>query len=267
MISSFSYSKNMLKVIYFLVYIIMFGHLNADVIIGNIYEINSKTPVDNVRIFLLNDSLIADLEVSDPLGAFIFDNVRVDPFYIKTMRYSYVDIKAGPFSFDKKDTLRLHIELESKPIEYEPVTKIEEGIDPQLERVGFYERKNKGAGYFLTKEDFSSQSLTHVSDIFSMFPGLVIGNDGTRSSMVSARYQNMSIQTHKITMNIYIDGAKVNMDFKEVEGFYKPLELNIIDPENIKAVEVYPSSASAPMQYGGLSSSTGGVVLIWTGRE
>ena len=223
------------------------------------YELNSKAPIENGLIFLTKDSLIYDLSITDKIGNYCFNNVKLDSFSIRTMRYGYIDIKTGPFIFNNSDTFRLFIELEVTPISMEPIIKIDEKIDPQLERIGFYQRKEEGSGYCYTKEDIEQTSVHQISDFFNRIPGIVVGKSGFSSYITSTRYKNSSIKKDYIPISVYIDGAKLYMDSST------QIDINIVDPQHIKAIEVYPSSARAPAIYGGMADA-GGVILIWTGR-
>ena len=178
------------------------------------------------------------------------------------MRYSYVDVQAGPFSFEKQDTLRLYIELEQKPIEFEPVVKTEESIDQQLERIGFYKRKAEGLGFFYDKDDIEKEAIRRVEDIFHRIPGVVVVEHGAGLYLSSIRNLNSSILKDYIPVNVYIDGTKIDME-KDERGYR--IGLHFLEPQYIKAIEIYPSSSRAPAEYGGMSEA-GGVVLIWTGR-
>ena len=233
-------------------------HTSAEsrIISGKMVEIHTNAPIENGMVFLNRDSLFHDLRITDENGKFIFRAVELDSFFIKTMRYGYIDINAGPFGFHEKDTFQILIELEPDPIEMEPVMKIDERIDPDLERTGFYQRRETRTGYYYTQEEMKENAIHQISDLFFKVPGMHVKRNGFGQMISSIRYYAATLNQSEIPVNIYVDGTIVAQDMG-------PMGINFIHPENIKGIEVYPSSINAPAIYGGMFQP-GGVILIWT---
>ena len=191
------------------------------------------------------------MDVTDSLGRFSFRDMSIKKFNIKTYRYGYLDVNAGPFAFADRDTFLMMVELVPEPIELDSLSIEGQQINNYLEGVGFYRRMKKGLGTFISEADIKAQSPRDMADLIRNAPGMMcLSSDATTSfNVYSTRYIH-----HQIPVHLYVDGAAVSSEF-----------LNVMDPNMVRGVEIYPSSIDAPPQYRG-NWYAGGVILIWTKR-
>jgi len=255
MIDKFKYShkKRTLFILLMLFHttILKYDVLYSEIIIGKIYEIPSYTPISTVTVTLLNaKNKIHNITYSDSLGCFSFNNIKLDSFKIITHRFGYVNVTAGPYSFNNKDTLLFRIELEPIPFNMDSISITAKRLNPFLNKVGFYKREKTGLGKFIYRDKIENISPRTVLDIIQCVPGMLVRySDGQLCSsptIYSIRYYHYGIPAQ-----IFIDGNPTDNDYIE-----------LLPPDDIMAIEVYKNSINAPIQYG--FGKPGGVILIWT---
>jgi len=199
---------------------------------------------------------ISSFRISDSLGFFVYRNPKVKEFYLKANRLGYQDIIVGKLRIPQNDTLNIILEMQPVPILLKEIEvtgkKPLEDYDMELVNVGFYRRKNFGDGKFFTSNDFKNRAIGHVSELFYGIPGIIV----TGREVISTRRGGLSQSSGR--MQIYIDGFLVEQEMGSSLG-----ALDMISPNNIKAIEVYKSGKDAPYQYS--RGRPNGVILIWTG--
>ena len=145
---------------------------------------------------------------------------------------------------------------------------------------GFYERKRRGWGLFLTREEIEAKNPGQATDIFRNMAGVRVVSKGGRQwsiRMVRAgaslgalmaractgsgcpdpRDVEVEPGKQKCDVNVYIDGALLRAG---------PGTINqMVFASDVEAVEVYRGPAETPADF--LSSNSRcGVIVIWTKR-
>jgi outer membrane receptor for ferrienterochelin and colicin len=103
-------------------------------------------------------------------------------------------------------------------------------------------------GRFLSQEDLEKRNAREMSDIIRMMPGFRVEGTGIFAKVVSSRHASANLEGACET-NIVIDGLQHQ-------------DINLMNPQDVAAMEAYNSSLSAPLQY----QSQCGVIVIWTKR-
>lgn len=258
-----SFPSRIIKVVCFFVMLIFFTNsLLAQVIRGKIIDATTDEPVKDALIFLMpKKDRISDMQTSDSLGFFYFNNVLHKSFYIKTDRLGYVDFTFGKLIMPLNDTLSITINLEPVPFTMKEVSVIADKPDLDynrfLDRIGFYFRKEQGWGKFLTRKDIDKRNPHYTSEMLRGIPGVIISN----GNIFSIRTRGLGRPT---PMQVYVDGALISSPtMSDGSTVFTPID--IISPISISAVEVYRNFIHAPPQYRRFGS-IGGVILIWTGE-
>lgn len=131
------------------------------------------------------------------------------------------------------------------------VVEAESVNDALLRRRGFFERRERNTGVFLTRQELDQRGTTMFSDVFRAIPGVRVQRQGQggRTSIVSQRRR----------------GCEMALFFDGVEMAYGALNADAISYDDIAAVEVYRGPSEVPSEYNYTRSrETCGAVLIWT---
>jgi hypothetical protein len=109
-------------------------------------------------------------------------------------------------------------------------------------------RRHGVLGTFLNAEQITRRAAFYTSDLLRTVPGVEVSGDLQDIVLKSTRMPP-SRPGIKCEMNVVIDGAP-------------QMQVNMVTPNMIGAIEVYPSPVSVPLQYA--TSSPCGAVIIWT---
>jgi hypothetical protein len=117
---------------------------------------------------------------------------------------------------------------------------------PRRSVVGFLERRERGFGHFLTREEIRARHPVMTSDVLRMMPGI---------RLVPAWPFGYDVQMRDgCRPQVYLDGMRLMMQEEPLDA--------VVSPQHITAVEVYRSAAEAPAEFPGTNC---GSIVIWTG--
>ena len=218
------------------------------VVVGSVTD-TAETPVVDARITAVGTKLVA---VTGADGRFHLPGV---PPGLQVLGVSMVGYKRIllPVKIAAGDTLQVRVRLEVEPV---PLHEVEVTGEPVLAPPEFYERRARGGGFFLTREEITRLQPIVFTDVLRRVPGVrlqpVRGPSGNSYQAVTGRMAG----SRACPMLYYVDGVPfpVSGDI----GIN-----NLIQPKDIAALEVYSGTSRVPLQF---SSSTSycGVVVIWT---
>ena len=127
------------------------------------------------------------------------------------------------------------------------------------------DRVRRNAGHLLTDRDISKRSPRRFEDLFRGVPGLMVARvpsaDGLENSTeaehaVSSRGIR-SLSEVACAPSFLVDGTPINVDFSDA-----PFPVPISE---VRALEMYPSTATAPFEFQRAQSGCG-VIVVWTKR-
>jgi len=241
----------------FIVFIFFYGqcYSNSKSIVGKVVDKQSHKPIPSCIIMFSNNNKILGITESDSSGYFAINNVSSDKVTLKALRTGYETIITGPILISKLDTLKMLIELEEKVIVLPEIIVEDVAEDKLIVEKGFWERKEKLTGQFLTYKELKGRVFNKSSELLQSLPGIHVMKRKIRRE--DGRMETVdfisSARSHDTAVNIYLDGIPFDNDGS----------IDNLNPYDIAAVEYYSSTANAPMAYGGAFRS-GGVLLIWT---
>ncbi|MEE8477621.1 MAG: Plug domain-containing protein, partial [Gemmatimonadales bacterium] len=127
-------------------------------------------------------------------------------------------------------------------------------------------RKKFNRGYFMDREEIEKRlgSVADAAQLLSVVPGVNIvagvGGSVIRISRAAGAFGACNAKGPRI----WVDGFLIDtQDLPGERQFYSLSQ--VVQPEDIYAIEVYRSPSQVPVQYGGPQSGCG-LVLIWTAR-
>jgi hypothetical protein len=184
--------------------------------------------------------------VSGPDGNFQLPDVPAGRYPLETSHIGFgtrtdsVEVRYGAI-------MRYTIGLAVDVIELDPITVAVRSL--MLERRGFYERRDRGFGRYLTRQDWDDRALIHSSDVLRTVPGVRIMPRRAGGYLVLDRTN--------CAYRYVVDGVRVS------EGF----NIDDIPPDWIEALEIYAGSATIPPEFRMspfTARSNCGVIVIWT---
>ena len=227
--------------------------------IGNLKGVVStpeKKPLSRARISVAGSDLVA---VSDTDGSFRITSLPAgaQTVEIKLLGYSNA---ALPVQIESGKEAVLLVTLTSVPVELKTVKVTADTIIlPEMR--GFMERKGRGSGTFLTREEIDRMAARTFTDILRRVPGMQLearnGPFGATYTVESARMQGVN-GGRGCQVLYFVNGVSFAM--------MGNLEINsFVRPDEVAAVEVYNGASQIPAQFNSTANgSRCGVVVIWT---
>ena len=133
-----------------------------------------------------------------------------------------------------------------------PGVTVEDEADARSHRLlaGFWERRSRGFGNFMTRDEIEARGARDFVDLTRMIPSLhVVTMNGRRA----LRF-NGSLQPRDCPPQYVVDGMRIEQG--------SPDEFS---PHDIEAIEFYSGPATTPPQFTNRAfTHTCGVIVIWT---
>lgn len=153
--------------------------------------------------------------------------------YLEPNRVTRVVLLLSPTTIRVAD---LHVEIER--------------TDTPALYAGFYRRKNKGIGHFITPEEIARRQPRYTTDMLRSVPGLAVGATiGGRAKVTVTR------ELIPCEPVVFIDGVPV-----------PSMPVDDILATDLGAIEVYLGPSQVPAQFANLSQTSCGAILVWTRR-
>jgi hypothetical protein len=188
--------------------------------------------------------------------------------------YELRDVPPGPQHIDVKlighrtisfdldfvsgGVLQRNLQLELEPIPLEGVeARAANPLSPALQ--GFYDRRERGGGYFYTREEVTKMQARQFTDVLRRVPGArlqtVSGPFGTNYVLQLGRTTGL---TRICPVLYYMNGTPFPL------GPDAGIN-NYVVPDDLAGVEVYTGTSRVPPQFSsGPNNARCGVVVIWT---
>ncbi len=182
--------------------------------------------------------------VTDSTGAFSI--ARIPPGR-HTLRLAWHDRVSEDYQIALRagQVLDLAILLDVGSVELAPIVVEATSADAVLSLAGFYQRRNKGFGRFVTGEDIERRKPANVS---AMLTGTGITMRCVRTACYPARYAS----GRRCAVPVFLDGLRV-----------EAYDIDNIPPSDVLGIEVYRQGADTPAEFSRWSADCG-AVIIWT---
>lgn len=150
-------------------------------------------------------------------------------------------------------TVRLRLQVTPDPVRLAPLEVEVEGVRSMwLSRMGFYDRRQRGHGTYITREQLEEWDTSQLSEVFRRVQGFRVGGPQVRRSLHSNRDARASTRDGPCRTQYFVNG----------EAQPLPNGIDTFAPADIAALEVYRGTAQLPAEFNRRSASCGAVV-IW----
>lgn len=216
---------------------------------GTAVAAGSEAPIAGLEVRLLGTDLRATTEAD---GRFRIERLEPGTYW---MEVNHLGSTSGAvrLRLPAASVLDLKLDIVERLV---PVEELKVDVGKRTQRgklAGFYERRARGFGWFLTREDLDRAPGHFLSTVFRQVPGLRVVPFGTRETGGGYRIFNQRSNCEPV---FYLDGARLSDGSRSVGGerFLKT---------DMAAIEIYRGPSEVPPVYRD-SRSTCGVILLWT---
>jgi len=184
--------------------------------------------------------------VSDENGRFRFQELPPGNYNLLAMHISHENLTTG-FAVNTDEVLDITLRMSHEPIRLDPV--VVDVRKQRLAEVGFYDRRERGRGVYLTRVQIEAKQPSLASDALRGIAGISLmpSNWGP--------YQNITGRGG-CPFRYFVNGGRAGDDF-----FIDELAQGWIE-----AIEIYRGPSSVPPEYIpalGSSNPACGVILVW----
>ena len=186
--------------------------------------------------------------VSDESGAYHLREVDVGTRRLRVRRLGFrqavVDVEVPEHGLSDVDIQLLQLVQQLAPV---AVLARRDAFESRLE--GFYERRDRKVGHFVSRERIERTHSFSFTDLLREIPGVTIRSIGSITKAVRLRGASCPPL-------VFLDG---------VPATAAEFDLESIDPGMVEGIEVYAGSATVPAEFAGSRNlDRCGVVAIWS---
>jgi len=205
---------------------------------------SARAPVLEAEVTLIEAGVVRRQVATDAVGQFVLGDLSASRVTVRVRRLGYeertVDVAvgaAGQPTFVEIIVTAVPAQLEEVPVNASMAGRLRE----------FYERKRQRHAFarFLDAADVRRLAPTNSSELFRSVPGITI--------RVAPAGGN-TIRIRGCQPTVWVDGQR--LPGAELD--------DAVQPQDIGAIEFYPSSSGIPPQYLDPSNRLCGLILVWT---
>ena len=231
------------------------GQLEAQTVRGVVHEVGDLTPVSDARLILRSaEGSVVAVAISDDQGRFVLRADEGGLVRLVVSHLGYADWQTANFALATGATIDVEVKLGVEAIPLEALVVVARNRNDQGRLAGFEQRRaDQGGfgGYFVTQFDIERRPVATPSSLVLGTPGMAVRTAGS-----SGLDRNL-IMTGSCVATVFIDGVRTEQTPTHTID-------DLLAPDLIAGVEMYPRGFSAPPQYQTASEPGCGVVLFWT---
>lgn len=184
---------------------------------------------------------------TDAAGGFALRGVAVGAATLVVRRLGYAPLESR---VEVGDSSAL-VDLRVKPIAAAlPAVLVQARAEPFQSRLaGFYERRDKKLGYYITRADIEQRNDYSMTSALRRVPGVQV------YTMRGALGKSIHLAGAQCPPLVFVDG------FAATLGSF---DLDMVDLDGVEGVEVYPHGSSVPADFATTRGSECGVIAIWS---
>ncbi|NIM49983.1 MAG: TonB-dependent receptor plug domain-containing protein [Gemmatimonadales bacterium] len=201
--------------------------------------------------------------ITDSAGGFRLWAPEPGTYSIRADAKGYTTLVSPPFRLKGEETIELELRVSGEVEQLEPVVVTGEAqpFAPGPLR-GFWERKRRGFGQFVTREEIEKSGAVYFTDVLRMVPSVrVVRNPRLNPFSAHSQYTVRIVGYGNCQPVLYLDGIKLG----KIDEVTERGPDVFLSPHDLEAIEVYRVS-EVPGEFGG-SDARCGVIVVWTKRS
>lgn len=230
---------------------------------GIVRDLESGAPLEGALVSLEGAPGNA---LTDGAGRFVLSSVPPGARQLEVSLLGY-STRTDSILVPAGSLVSIDLGLAVEPIRLEPVSVTVERRSMDLELAGFYERRVREPGVFLTREAIEARHPVTTVDLFEGIPGVRIVREGTRHRVALTGNRATSLlydpSKEPCYPAVWIDGILMRRpEFSDSHSDLPTIE-ELVRPHDMAGMEVYQSTARVPVQFNVQGAC--GVIVVWTG--
>lgn len=215
---------------------------------GRVVSAMTGGPLKDVRVTLENSGFGT---FTDSAGQFTIPDAPAGRDTVGVSLIGFAEEKV-PLELAAGRVTRVTLMLSESVLRVEDIT-VEVPRRPEMGKLsGFYERRQRGVGAYISPEEIDERKAQHPSDLLRTVPGVSVGP--SRLGRAEVRITRARLNCHP---TYYIDGLAL-----------KSFRMDELNQDDLLAIEVYRGPSETPPQFRPRGNSCG-TIVVWTreGRE
>lgn len=228
----------------------------AQVVRGVVLAASDGAPIGDARLELRDqDGDIRAGFISAENGSFELSADRSGMVRLSVSHIGFADWETANFALGSDAILDVEVRLGVEAIPLEPIVVVARRSDGQSLTAQFERRMldpGRVGGFFVPAATIEGRPMTSPTNLVLGAPGMSV-----RLAGHSAGIERQVIMAGQCVARTFIDGVRV----QQADGVSID---DLVAPERLAGVEIYPRPLEAPPQYRDAIPPTCGVVLFWT---
>lgn len=225
---------------------------------GRVVAADDGRPLASAAV-VLGEGAAARTVVTDSAGRFLAEGLAPGPLTLEVRYLGFASRTARVLIPEDDTLLDVTLRLETRPVPL-PALSVRVGRPAETRMgklAGFRERRARGLGHFLDREDIEKTPGSRLGEVFRRVLNVKVvqcGLGGFCETLSFRRTFSYGVNGGCQPM-IFLDGTRYRLD--------PNVGINEIPKHDITAIEVYTGPAEIPSMYKGPGAGCG-VVLLWT---
>jgi hypothetical protein len=236
--------------------IAFFRPVEGQTVRGTVLAAGTGDPVAGARLLLRDaDGEVQAASVSGDDGRFVLRADSGSLVQIEVSHIGYADWSTANFALASDEIIDVEVRLGIEAIPLDPIVVLARASETGGRLAGFEQRRNDPAGfggYYLTESDIAKRPSATPTSLVLATPGVRLARAGT-----GTMDRSVIVTGGNCVARTFIDGISVQQSAEHTID-------DLLTPELIAGIEVYPRGLSVPPQYQSAAGEQCGAVLFWT---
>lgn len=241
------------------------------VIRGTVADSTTSQGVDGAYVIVLDSAgHTVGIGATAADGGFTLNVPAPGRYVLRASRIGYDTVMSAPHDVGPAGEAGLILRLSPRPVPLDSITARAEDRVPYLVDAGFYRRRaSRIGGIYLTRKDIDQRKAGRTSQLFDGMPGIQVRyihfnerDPGGGFEPLVPGSSGMLIHGPQICLpSVVLNGTIVRAGGNESDTHLD----DMVQPNDIEAIEFHPTPAGLPGRWGGYMSPCG-TIVIWSRR-